>query len=58
MNDSKADSKKTMTKPTITIPGNDEPWKAQSKPVILLSEKIERYLQQKGSNELELRIME
>jgi hypothetical protein len=47
-----------MTKPTITIPVSDEPWKAQSKPVILLSEKIERYLQQKGSNELELRIME
>jgi len=51
MNDSKVNHKPKTT--PIKLPTNDEPWGAQKiKVTILLSDKIDRYMQQKGSNDL------
>lgn len=37
----------------IKLPTNDEPWGAQKIQItLLLGDKIERYMQQKGSNDL------
>jgi hypothetical protein len=51
MNDpTKKDPKKGGKNP-IKLPANDEPWGPQpSKKTILISDKVERYMQGKGSN--------
>ena len=54
--DSKEDKK--QTKNNIKLKANDEAWGApNAKPFVLLSEKVDRYLQQKVPNEVEIKMM-
>ena len=58
MNDPKTDIKK-FNKVPLKLPANDEPWGPQQpKKTIQLLDKVDRYLHQKGSNDLEIKIME
>jgi hypothetical protein len=55
---SKKDGKKGG-KSSLKLVANDEPWGPQpARKTVLLSDKVERYLQGKGSNELEVKVME
>lgn len=60
MNDpNKNPSSKKSTKNPLKLPANDEPWGPQpAKKTVLLADKAERYLQGKGSNDLEVKVME
>ena len=45
-------------KPPLKLTTNDETWGAHNpKPVILISEKVDRHLQQRTPNELETKMM-
>lgn len=59
MNDhNKNSTSKKSTKNPLKLPTNDEPWGPQpAKKTVLLADKAERYLQGKGSNELEVKVM-
>jgi hypothetical protein len=59
MNDpSKKDIKKGG-KNAMKLPTNDEPWGPQPvKRTILISDKVERFMQAKGGNDLEVKVME
>ena len=51
--------KKQIKNPIIKLQTNDQAWGAPTaKPVVLLQEKVERYMKQHTNNELQLKILE